>query len=222
MKTRNVVIPGDYLDERNGRKLGMGTYEENEKVYSTFLGIARITENEISVTPLSGAYLPKLGDRVIATIEEVEISGWFVDMNSPYSAFLPIAEAVDEFIDLQRTDITRFFDIDDIVLGRISRVTRNKNVQLSMRDFESRKLRNGIVIKVTPTKIPRIIGKEGSMIMMIKNKTGCEIVTGQNGLVWIHGENKEKAIEAILTIERESHMLGLTEKIEKMLGEGNG
>lgn len=222
MKTRNVVIPGDCLDERKGRKLGMGTYEEDGKIYSTFLGISRISDNEISVIPLSGAYLPKLGDRVIATIEEVEISGWFVDMNSPYSAFLPIAEAVDEFVDLQRTDITRFFDIGDVVLGRISRVTRNKNVQLSMRDFESRKLRNGIVIKVTPTKIPRIIGKEGSMIMMIKNKTGCEIVTGQNGLVWIRGENKEKAIEAILTIERESHTLGLTEKIEKMLGEENG
>ncbi|MBI2545206.1 MAG: KH domain-containing protein [Candidatus Aenigmarchaeota archaeon] len=219
MKTRTIVIPGEYLDEKRGRKLGSGTYEENDKVYSTFLGIARISENELSVVPLSGTYLPKLGDRVIATIDEVEISGWFIEMNSPYSAFLPIAEAVDEFVDLQRTDITRYFDIGDIIFGRISRVTRNKNVQLSMRDFESRKLKGGIVIKVTPSKIPRIIGKEGSMIMMIKEKTKCEIVTGQNGLVWIRGEDKQKAIEAILTIDRESHMTGLTEKIEKMLGE---
>ena len=88
-----------------------------------------------------------------------------------------------------------------------------------MRDFESRKLRNGVLIKVTPTKIPRIIGKEGSMISMIKNKTKCEIITGQNGLVWIRGENKDKAIEAILIIEKESHTVGLTERIEKMLGE---
>ncbi len=221
MKTRNIVVPGDYLDERNGRRLGNGTYEEDGKVFSTFLGVARVSENEISVIPLSGTYLPKLGDRIIATIDEVEISGWFVDINSPYSAFLPIAEGVEEFVDLQRTDLTRYFDIGDVIFGRISRVTRSKNVQLSMRDFESRKLRNGIVIKVTPTKVPRIIGKEGSMITMIKNKTKCEIVTGQNGLVWIRGENKDKAIEAVLTIEKDSHTLGLTEKIEKMLGEGN-
>lgn len=79
-----------------------------------------------------------------------------------------------------------------------------------------KKLTNGTIIKVTPTKIPRIIGKAGSMINLIKDKTGCELMTGQNGIVWIRGENKEKAIEIVLTIEKESHTLGLTEKIERM------
>jgi exosome complex component RRP4 len=80
-------------------------------------------------------------------------------------------------------------------------------------------LLGGIIIKVTPQKIPRIIGKEGSMIKLIKQKTACDIITGQNGVVWLRGENKAKAIEAILTIEKESHTIGLTEKIEKLLGE---
>lgn len=219
MKTREIVLPGDMLDERKGRKLGNGVYEEDDKVYSKFLGVPRVNENEISVIPMSGTYLPRFGDRIIGVIEAVEISGWFVDINSPYSAFLPLSEAVDEFIDLQRTELTRYFDVGDIVFCRLSRVTKDKTVQASMRDFESRKLRNGVLVKVTPTRIPRIIGKEGSMVSMIKNKTKCEIVTGQNGLVWIRGEDKGKAIEAILTIERESHTIGLTEKIEKMLGE---
>ncbi|MBI2005218.1 MAG: RNA-binding protein [Candidatus Aenigmarchaeota archaeon] len=219
MKTREMVLPGDLLDERKGRKLGNGAYEENDKVFSKFLGFPRINENEISVIPLSGTYLPRFGDRIIGVIESVEVSGWFVDTNSPYSAFLPISEGVDEFVDLQRTELTRYFDVGDIIFCRLSKVTKNKTVQASMRDFESRKLRGGALIKVTPMKIPRIIGKEGSMIMMIKNKTKCEIVTGQNGLVWIRGEDKGKAIEAILTIEKESHTIGLTEKIEKMLGE---
>lgn len=219
MKTREIVLPGDMLDERKGRKLGIGTYEENDKVFSKFLGIPRVNENELSVIPLSGTYLPRFGDRIIGIIEAVEVSGWFVDINSPYSAFLPLSEAVDEFVDLQRAELTRYFDVGDMILCKLSRVTKNKSVQASMRDFESRKLRNGVLIKVTPTKIPRIIGKEGSMIMLIKNKTKCEIVTGQNGLIWIRGEHKDKAIEAIMTIERESHTVGLTEKIEKMLAE---
>lgn len=219
MKIREIVLPGDLLDERKGRKLGNGVYEENDKVFSKFLGVPRVNENELSVIPLSGTYLPRFGDRVIGVIEAVEVSGWFVDINSPYSAFLPLSEAVDEFVDLQRTELTRYFDVGDIVFCRLSKVTKNKTVQASMRDFESRKLRNGVLIKVTPTKIPRIIGKEGSMIMMIKNKTKCEIVTGQNGLVWIRGDNKDKALEAVLTVEKESHTVGLTEKIEKMLGE---
>lgn len=219
MKTREIVLPGDFLIERKGRRLGNGAFEKDGKVLSKFLGISRISENEISVIPLSGVYLPRLGDRVIGIIEEVEISGWFVSINSPYSAFLPLAEGVEEFVDLQRSDLSRYFDIDDVIFGRISRVTKNKTVQISMRDFESRKLRSGIAIKVTPTKIPRIIGKEGSMINMIKTKTKCEIITGQNGLVWVRGENKEKAIEAVLTIDKESHTYGLTEKIEKMLSD---
>lgn len=214
----NVVLPGDFLEERKGRRLGSGVYEEGEKVFSKFLGVPRINENEIYVIPMSGTYLPRFGDKIIGVVETVEISGWFVDINCPYSAFLPLSEAVDEFVDLQRAELTRYFDVGDIIFCKLSRVTKNKNVQASMRDFESRKLRNGVLLKVTPTRIPRIIGKEGSMIMMIKNKTGCEIFTGQNGLVWIRGENKEKAIEAIMTIERESHTSGLTEKIEKMLG----
>lgn len=219
MKTREIVLPGDLLDERKGRKLGNGVYEENDKVFSKFLGVPRTNENEITVIPLSGTYLPRFGDRVVGVIETVEVSGWFVDINSPYSAFLPLSEGVEEFVDLQRSELTRYFDVGDIIFCRLSKVTKTKTIQASMRDFESRKLRNGVLIKVTPTKIPRIIGKEGSMIMMIKNKTKCEIVTGQNGLVWIKGEDKDKAIEAILTIEKESHTVGLTEKIEKMLGE---
>ncbi len=219
MKTREIVLPGDLLGERKGRKLSIGTYEENDKVFSKFLGIPRVNENELSVIPLSGTYLPKFGDRVLGVIESVEVSGWFVDINSPYSAFLPLSEGVEEFVDLQRAELTRYYDVGDIIFCKLSRVTRDKNVQASMRDFESRKLRNGVLIKVTPTKIPRIIGKEGSMITLIKTKTNCEIVTGQNGLVWIRGEHKDKAIEAVLTVEKESHTVGLTEKIEKMLGE---
>lgn len=222
MSTRQVVLPGDEIGERKGKKLGNGVYEEGDKVFSKFLGIPRENENEINVIPLAGTYIPKFGDRVIGTIDSVEISGWFVDINSPYQAFLPVSEGVDEFVDMQRSELSRFYDVGDAILCKLSRVTKSKTVQASMRDFECRKLRNGVVIKVTPTKIPRIIGKEGSMVMLIKNKTGCEIMTGQNGLVWIRGPNKTKAMEAIMMIERDSHTTGLTEKIEKMLDEKSG
>jgi exosome complex component RRP4 len=214
--TIEVVLPGELIDERKGRKVGTGVFLEDDKIFSKVLGIPRIDENEIYVIPLSGVYVPKVGDRIVGLIEETEISGWSVDINSPYTAFLPISEAVDEFVDRDRTDLSKYFDIGDFIYCRVSKVTKNKNVQVSMDDFTARKLTNGTIIKVTPTKIPRIIGKAGSMINLIKDKTGCDIMTGQNGIVWIRGENKEKAIEIVLTIEKESHTLGLTEKIERM------
>lgn len=214
---RKIVLPGELIEERKGRKLGVGVYQEKEKVFAKVLGIPRISENEILVIPLSGKYIPQIGDRVIGVVSEVEISGWLVDINSPYVAFLPLAEAVEEFVDTSRVDLSRYFDTNDIVFCKISKVTKNKTIQVSMRDMLARKLYGGTIIKVTPSKIPRIIGKGGSMINLIKMKTKCEIYTGQNGIVWIRGESKAKAIEAILTVEKESHTIGLTDKIEKML-----
>ncbi|MEM5853988.1 MAG: exosome complex RNA-binding protein Rrp4 [Candidatus Aenigmatarchaeota archaeon] len=215
---REIVLPGEFLGEKAGRKLGYGVYAENDKVFSKVLGIPKIGENEISVIPLAGAYIPKVGDRVIGKILSVEISGWFVDINSPYVAFLPLAEGVREFVDIYRTDISRYYDVDDIIYCTISKVTKDKTVQVSMKSIGSRKLHGGVIIKINPNKVPRIIGRGGSMINLLKRKTGCEIYPGRNGYVWIKGENKSKVIEALLTIEKESHLFGLTEKIDKMLG----
>lgn len=216
---KEAVLPGEFIGDKKGRKVGHGAYVEGEKVFSKFLGFPRIDQYEMNVMPLSGVYIPQLDDRIVGIISSVELSGWFVDLNSPYEAFLPLSEGVDDFVDTQRTDLSRFFDLNDIISCKVSRVTKSKTIQVTMNDFSAKKLSGGIIIKVTPTKIPRIIGKAGSMIQAIRQATACDIVTGQNGVIWIRGENKAKAIEAILTIEKESHMLGLTDKIQKMLSE---
>ena len=218
METKEIVLPGEKIAKKEGKRVGRGAYFENDDVFASVLGIPRISENEIMVIPLSGIYTPRIGDKVIGIIESVEISGWTVDINSPYTAFLPLSEGVSGFVDTARADLSRFFDKDDIIFCKISKVTKNKTVQVSMRVIGARKLYSGIIIKITPTKVPRLIGRGGSMITLIKDRTNCEITIGQNGIVWIRGENKAKAIEAILTIEKESHTVGLTEKIEKMLG----
>ncbi|MCS7093743.1 MAG: exosome complex RNA-binding protein Rrp4 [Candidatus Aenigmarchaeota archaeon] len=216
MQTRDIVLPGMYIEERKGRKLN-NCYSEGEKVYSKVLGILKISEEEISVIPLAGKYIPKVGDRVVGVIDEVEVSGWWVDINSPYKAFLPIGEALEEFVDLKKVDLSRFYDIGDVIFCKISKVTKNKIVQVSMKDMIARKLFGGAIMKITPFKVPRVIGKGGSMIELIKSKTKTEIYVGQNGLIWVKGGKKEKAWECISTIEKEAHTSGLTEKISKML-----
>lgn len=217
---REVVVPGEAIDEKKGRKLGDGVYAEGNRVFAKVLGIPLVGTNEIKVIPMSGVYIPKMNDRVVGVVDQVEISGWLVDINSPYISFLPVSDGVDEFVDTHRMDLTRFFDVGDVVYCKVSKVTKGMTIRVSMRSLGARKLYGGSIVKVKPTKVPRIIGKGGSMINLIKNKTGCSIYVGKNGVVWIRGENKNKAIEAILTVERESHTIGLTDKIEKMLSKG--
>jgi exosome complex component RRP4 len=92
-------------------------------------------------------------------------------------------------------------------------------VDLSARGPGLKKLQGGRIINVNPNKVPRIIGKQGSMVSMIKDATGCRIVVGQNGVVWIDGlpEGELIAVEAIAMIEEKSHLTGLTDKVKAFL-----
>jgi exosome complex component RRP4 len=214
MTDRSLVIPGDLIGEG---KSGHGTYEENGQIFSRFIGLAEEKNGMFFVMPLSGIYNPKRGDGVIGKVEDVIFSKWIVDINSPYEAVLPLSEATDEFIDTTKADLTKYFTYGDLVFSEITTVSKTKNVQLSMRNHKCRKLRAGRLITVTPSKVPRIIGKGGSMVEMIKEITKTQVVVGQNGIVWVKGDNEDIAIEAITEIEKKSHVHGLTDYVKEML-----
>ena len=75
---------------------------------------------------------------------------------------------------------------------------------------------------IQPQKVPRVIGKSGSMITLLKKYTNCWIFVGQNGRIWVKGDPKgiDLIVEAIKKIEKEAHTVGLTNRIEKLLKEG--
>jgi exosome complex component RRP4 len=216
-KIRDIVISGEIIGDSKIERAGYGTFEEDGKIISKFVGILN-KGNFLSVVPLSGVYIPRADDKVIGFVTDVEKFGWIVDINSPWQGFLSVAEGVDEFVDIKKTNISRFFDVGDMIYAKIAD-TKRGDVQLTMRDEIARKLKGGITIKITPSKVPRLIGKEGSMINIIKEKTGTIIRVGQNGVVWISGENVDKAIKAIKTIEEKSHIIGLTDEITKLLSD---
>src|SRR3989338_101552 len=70
-----------------------------------------------------------------------------------------------------------------------------------------------------PAKVPRIIGKAGSMVEMIKQMTNTQIVVGQNGIVWVKGDHEDIAMDVISLIEKKSHVHGLTEHVRAYLEE---
>jgi exosome complex component RRP4 len=84
-----------------------------------------------------------------------------------------------------------------------------------------RKLVGGHIIDISHSKVPRVIGKGGSMISLIKKYTRCRMFVGQNGRIWIDGEPEEifLAAKAIEKIENEAHVIGLTDAMNKYLSE---
>jgi exosome complex component RRP4 len=126
---------------------------------------------------------------------------------------------------------------NDVIIGKISDILLSGwrinlfsaydgvlNIKDAVNDLSTRgpglrKLDQGRILRISPYKVPRIIGKQGSMVNMIKDNTNTQIIVGQNGLIWISGEPEMEVLvaELVKTIEENSHTSGLTERIKGIL-----
>ncbi len=219
LEKRQLVVPGDLVAEGD-YIAGDNTYKENDKIYASRVGIVEYETKRIDVVALKSLYIPRMGDIVIGTITEVGFSGWMVDINSPYPALLRASDVLSRPFKPQKDDLPHVLDAGDLVVAKILSYDRTHDPQLTVAEPGLGKITRGQILKVTPTKIPRIIGRKGSMISMIKQETGCNIILGVNGVVLITGktlEDEHLAMMAILKIEAESHTTGLTDRIMQML-----
>ena len=218
VKDKDISVPGEVLATGMDVLPGHGTYRDGENVLAKRLGLVSIDGMAINLIPLSGKYLPKPWDTIICKVIDVSFSGWRLDTNSAYSAMLSLKDATSDFIK-RGANLTEYYDLGDYIVCKITNVTSQKLIDVTMKGPGLRKLKGGRVIEVDPHKVPRIIGKQGSMVTMIKDSTKCNITVGQNGLIWIDGtpENELLAIQTIRKIEKESHLGGLTDKIKAFL-----
>ena len=221
VEDREIVIPGQILAEGMDNLPGENTYREDDKIHSKKVGLVSIRDRVIRVTAMSGPYVPKVGDRIIAQVIDITMSGWRVDTGTAYSAMLNVTDATTRFIKRDE-DLSQILAIGDYLTVVITKVTSQNLIDVTMKEPGLGKIQGGRIIKVNSHKVPRIIGKKGSMISLLKEKTGCSITVGQNGFVSIKGtpENELKVESAIHLIEAKSHESGLTEKIEAFLAGG--
>ncbi|HLC60776.1 MAG TPA: exosome complex RNA-binding protein Rrp4 [Candidatus Nanoarchaeia archaeon] len=218
VKDKEISVPGEVLAVGMDVLPGAGTYREGEKIVANRLGLVMMDGRTIKLLPLSGRYMPKTNDTIICKVIDVGFNGWRLDTNSAYSAMLSMKDATSEFIQ-RGANLTQYYDLGDHIVCQIVNVTSQKLIDVTMKGPGLRKLKGGRIIEVDANKVPRIIGKQGSMVVMIKEATQCNIVVGQNGLIWIDGGpmNELLAIQAIRKISAESHTTGLTDKIKGFL-----
>jgi exosome complex component RRP4 len=221
LERRQLVTPGDLIAE--GEYIaGENTFKEKDKIYAARVGIVEYETKKIDVVALKAFYVPRTGDIIIGTITEVGFSGWIVDINSPYIALLRASDVLSRPFKPQKDDLPQVLDAGDLIVAKVVSYDRTHDPQLTVAEPGLGKITRGQIVKITPTKIPRVIGRKGSMISMIKQETGCNIILGLNGVVLITGkslEDEQLAMKAILKIEQESHTSGLTDRITQMLKE---
>ncbi|MHA2281048.1 MAG: KH domain-containing protein [Promethearchaeota archaeon] len=239
--TREVVVPGEVLTEDTKNFLpGRGTIYNTarNKIISLNIGLKQINKNYINVIPLRGFYTPRPGDKVIALVVDKNPVKYRCDINAKDFGTLKPKNTIKK--DRSRSFRgsggnrgrgggggfskeelnTDKFAIGDILIVKILSADRINKPELTTVGKYLGVRNNGIVISIDPPKIPRVIGRSGSMIKMLKNLTKCNIFVTQNGRIWIKGEDlahERLLIESIEKIENEAHIVGLTDRMQEFI-----
>ena len=214
--SKKIVVPGEKISSGDKFLPGEGVIKSGEDIKAARFGLSEENGKLIRVIPLSGVFLPRRGNLVIGKILDITFNGWIIDIDAPYQSFLPLSECPRY---VNRNDLPEFLDIGDMLTAKINSV-KAKGIDLTIMSRGLGKLENGLIVKTNSNKVPRIIGKEGSMINLIKKETKTDITVGQNGLVWIKGDTIEDELfakKAILFVSEKSFIDGLTEKVEEFL-----
>jgi exosome complex component RRP4 len=213
---KKIVIPGELIVAGNEYLPGEGTEKRKEGIVSLKFGLAEEANKLIKVIALSGTYQPRRGNVVIGRVENVTFNGWVINIDTAQNAFLPLMETP-RYVD--KDAMEEVMDIGDIVVAKIWNVSK-RGIDLTIKMHGFGKLESGLIMTINSNKVPRVIGKEGSMIALIKEETGCRITVGQNGIISIEGDNVEDEIlakRAIMFVSEKSFMSGLTEELKKWL-----
>ncbi|MBX8636156.1 MAG: exosome complex protein Rrp4 [Thermoplasmata archaeon] len=215
---REIVVPGESVNCEN-KKPGFGIYKKGGQYYASRLGLRTAKTSFVDVIPLAGKYVPLSGDEIIGTVSGINTSSWLLDISSPYPALLHASESPWK-VEFNAT--AKYLDIGDSVTAAILSVDDSKHVQVTMREQSLRKLSGGHIVEVPFGKVPRVIGKKGSMLEMLKSETGCKIVVGRNGKIWVDGPIEKVLLvaKAIDLIDREAQTYGLTDKVREFLRNG--
>jgi exosome complex component RRP4 len=195
-----ILIPGDNL-----RKKDSNSYEKDSNYYSKYILLVK----EDKTTRLFGYYMPEVNDIIIGKVIDVLSNGWIIDINSPYLGKLSLKE-----IGVDPNDL---YTYGDYILCQIVRMTKNKLIDLEIKKKE--KLNDGLILKVDPVRIPRLIGKNSSMLNLIKEYLKIDIIIGKNGRIYLNGNINDisKAVDIIRFIINNSYKSGLTEKVKEIL-----
>ncbi len=218
---RELVVPGQLIAEGD-YFVHEGAFHEGDHVYASVVGLIRVQGKKIRVIPLQGPYIPKRDDAVVGIVIDTHYTGWELDLDSPYTGNLFVSDLLQRKVDLDREDISEYLKVGDVVFARVKEVDELMRVSLEAGDRGMGRVSGGKLVKIGSKKVPRVIGRKGSMISVLQKIGGCMLKVGQNGRVVVWGRDPERVnavVEALLMIEREAHTSGLTDRVRQFLEE---
>lgn len=219
-RQRPIAVPGEHVGDSRFHIPGLNILRFSDRMFSTTVGLIRTDGKRLDVIALKSFYQPKTGDLVVGVVKEPTMAGWTVDINSPFLAFLPLSEYPEKRIRLSRDSIGKILESRTVLIGVVKDASIFSSPVLTLRGRGLGVVSNGSLLSITASKVPRLIGKKGSLLSIIERETGVRLTVGQNGRVIVYSEDVKviaKVREVIKMVERESHIYGLTERVEALL-----
>ena len=220
---KQYVIPGDVITT-SPLRLRENVTLDGKRIIATSIGLTNIYDDSVRVIPLSAVYLPKIDDIVIGKIKSIFGNSWFADINSCYEGMLLGQDVFGRGSSPTMSDMKSRLDIGDLICAKIANFDRSREPLISIADQNLGKIDSGELVKISPPKIPRLIGKHGSMIQTIESSTDTSITIGQNGLIVLKsesGSNLDKIIKIFKMLDSTTDDSNMDEKIQKILDENN-
>lgn len=219
---RSKVLPGDCIGEAPPGPIPANTYKIGNKLYTLKIGLAEVEEKEVKFIPLAGPYIPRINDFVIGTVIDLNAFTWDVDINSLYTAHLPSQDVFGRNFSPTSHSLNEQFKVGDMLTAKIVAYDRTRDPLLTVREPGLGKVVRGEPVVLSPSKVPRLIGKKGSMAKIIESKSKTKLIIGQNGVIIVQGppDGIVLAIKAIHLIEEKAHVASLTNMINELLSKG--
>ena len=216
---RRYVIPGEVV-ARGNLRADINVMRDGDRIVATRVGMAEVGHDVVRVIPLSGPYIPRIDDLVVAKIIDYSAFAWEADMNSCFFGILPAASVFGRDFSPAKDSLIDKLSVGDMIAAKVIAFDRTRDPLLSISGPGLGRIPRGQVVKISPAKVPRLIGKKGSMIKTIEAGTRSRMLVGQNGVVVIVGSTEDtlKAMDAINMVEQEAHSADLIERVQKMLG----
>lgn len=216
---RKYVIPGEEV-AAGDHQVDVNVIRVGDRYFSTRVGMAEIGRAGLRVIPLSGPYAPRPDDVVIGKVVNYTAMAWEIDINSFFFGILPASSVFGKEFSPERDSLADQLDLGDVLTAKVVAFDRGRDPLLTISGQGLGKITRGETTKISPTKVPRLIGKKGSMIRMIEVGSEAELAIGQNGIIVLTGSDEGvlRAKEAITLVENEAHTADLTQKVQSLLG----
>lgn len=198
---KSIVTPGEVISDKP-EHIVSGAYLKDGKTFSEYLGVLYSTPQGIQVVPLQGKYSPKIEDTIYGVVLVEDNFGYIVDIKSyryPY---------------VSKRSLDRMtFTVGDIIFAKVISVNEVKDVGLEVISKQT----GGVLLEISPKKVPRVIGKHRSMLSVIEKYSQCQIFIGANGFMYVREGKPEVVSKALELIEKYSPVDNLTDKIDEYL-----